>query len=215
MIRSIKVLAVFAMVCLATSIYGQPYAGAFAGLNFGKLTGDVPQYGSFKSLPGVNAGVTMDFKIAGSVWLSLQPSYSQEGTRISYTFRGETESIDSIHIRLTYFSIPLMVKVTAANERFYGIAGVETGYLLSKKLTSDDEEFEFANDVAEWNVAVHFGVGMKIPIGFPRLFIELRYTQGLINLTDDPVEFSYIPRVKTNGFKFLAGIEFPLKKTSK
>jgi len=55
---------------------------------------------------------------------------------------------------------------------------------------------------------------LNIPLGYPRLFIELRYTQGLINLTDEPVEKSYIPRVKTSGFKVFAGIAFPLNKST-
>ena len=215
MIRPIKLLAVIALLCFATYSFGQPYIGVFGGLNFGKLTGDIPKYGSYKSLPGANVGVNFDVKLASIVWLSLQPSYSQEGTRITYSIKGTTQSVDSIHIRLNYFSLPLMVKVTATNERFYGIAGVETAYLLSKKLSSHDVAYEFENDVSEWNIAVHFGLGFRIPIGLPRLYLELRYTQGLINLTDEPMDFSYIPRVKTNGFKFLAGIEIPLKKTSK
>lgn len=39
--------------------------------------------------------------------------------------------------------------------------------------------------------------------------------QGLINLTDEPIEKSYVPRVKTAGFKILFGIEIPLKKIDK
>ena len=50
---------------------------------------------------------------------------------------------------------------------------------------------------------------------FPRLFTELRYSQGIINLTDEPLSNNIIPRVKTSGFKLLVGIEFPLKKSSK
>jgi hypothetical protein len=206
-----------AMLMLAGISYSQPYIGAFGGLNLGKLTGDLPKDASYKSFPGVNAGINFDIKIARIVWLSLQPSYSQEGTRIEYTYYSDPDpsDIDSVHIRLNYFSLPLMVKVASTNDRFYAIGGVEAGYLMNQKLTSNDVEYEFDNDVAEWNIAAHFGVGMKIPLGLPRLFIELRYTQGLVNLTDEPIDYNYIPRVKTSGFKFLAGIEFPLKNTSK
>ncbi|MCK5766145.1 MAG: hypothetical protein KAH26_09170, partial [Bacteroidales bacterium] len=63
--------------------------------------------------------------------------------------------------------------------------------------------------------AAHFGAGIRIPVGLPRLFVELRYSQGLVNLTDEPIEKSYVPRVKTSGFKVLAGIEIPLKRTNK
>jgi len=62
---------------------------------------------------------------------------------------------------------------------------------------------------------VHFGVGLRIPIGFPNLYVEARYAQGIINLSDEPLDSDFIPRVKTNGFKVLAGIEFPLQKSNK
>jgi hypothetical protein len=217
MIRSIKVLLLLALMGFAGITHGQPYLGAFGGLNFGKLFGDVPMDAAYKSLPGANVGINFDIKLSRVVWLSFQPSYTQEGTRIEYTYYAESDpiDIDSAHIRLNYFSLPLMLKVTSTNERFYAIGGIETGYLLDKKLTSHDVENEFENNVSEWNVAAHFGLGMRIPVGLPRIFIELRYTQGLVNLTDEPMEKSYIPRVKTSGFKLFAGVEFPLKKTSK
>ncbi len=62
---------------------------------------------------------------------------------------------------------------------------------------------------------MHFGAGYKIPIGYPTLFVELRYSQGLVNLTDEVVQDNMIPRVKTAGIKFLVGVEIPLKKSKK
>jgi hypothetical protein len=50
-------------------------------------------------------------------------------------------------------------------------------------------------------------------VGFGNLFVELRYAQGLINLTDEPVDESYIPRVKTTGFKLFTGYRIPLSKS--
>ena len=105
--------------------------------------------------------------------------------------------------------------MTSTKKRFYAIGGFETGLLVDSYVSSHDTKEDIKTDVAKWNVAMHFGVGIKIPIGFPRLFVEFRYSQGLINLTDEPIEKSYVPRVKTAGFKILAGIEIPLKKTDK
>jgi hypothetical protein len=104
--------------------------------------------------------------------------------------------------------------VKSTNERFYALAGLEAGYLVDHYASSHDEKFDIQTTVEEFNIAIHFGAGIRIPLGFPVLFIELRYAQGLFNLTDEPIEKSYIPRVKTNGFKALAGIEFPLKKST-
>jgi hypothetical protein len=214
MVRSIRIVFVLAILASSGIVYGQPYVGAFGGLNLSKLNGDQPKYSSYKNLIGVNAGIHLDIKVGKIVWLSLQPSYSQEGTRIAYNYSDKEEPIDSIHIRLNYFSLPLLLKVQSNNKRWYAVGGLEAGYLLDKKLSSHDVEYEFENNIEEWNLMAHFGVGHKIPLGFPVLYVELRYVQGLINLTEDPIEKSYIPRVKTKSFKFLVGIEFPLKRTS-
>jgi hypothetical protein len=149
------------------------------------------------------------------IWLSLQPSYSQEGTRIEYSVKGKIQPVDSIHIRLNYFALPVLLKISSTNGRFYAIGGIETSALLDHSLKSHDQELEEDINVTDWNLAIHFGAGIRIPIGYPRLFIELRYTQGFIDLTDEPVENSYVPRVKTIGFKALAGIEIPLTRNNK
>ncbi len=67
-------------------------------------------------------------------------------------------------------------------------------------------------DIAEINIALAFGAGLRIPLKYGRLFLELRYSQGLVNLTDEVVFTSEIPRVKTSDIRILFGYEIPLYK---
>jgi len=213
MLKFIKAAAILLFSLSASGLYAQSYVGVFGGLNSSKLTGDAPTKAKYQSLMGANTGAYIDIKIAKIVWLSIQPSYSQEGTKVSYSVRRQVDDVDSLKLRLNYFSLPLFLKVSSTNGRFYALGGFEAGMLLDHKLTSNGELVENDANILEWNLAVHFGAGIRIPIGYPRLFVELRYSQGVIDLTDEPVERSYIPRVKTSGFKVLAGIEIPLKRT--
>ena len=211
-----KYIILFIILLMLSSLsYGQANLGVFIGFNNSKLKGDAPENSSYKSLIGLNAGANIDLKIAPSLWLSLQPSYVQEGTNISYTVSGMDEPVDSIKIRLNYFSIPLLLKVATANNRFYAIGGIETSFLLNSTLTSNDVTEDIKLNLESLNIAMHFGAGLWIPIGFPRLFVELRYAQGLLNLTKEPLDNDIIPRIKTGGFKVLAGIEIPLQKSDK
>jgi len=212
MIRFFKAAVLIIFVLTVYKSNAQSYIGVFGGLNSSRLAGDVPDDAKYKGLMGANVGAYVDIKLAKIVWLSLQPSYSQEGTKVSYTLSGQAEPVDSIKIRLNYFSLPLLVKVSSTNGKFYAIGGIETAFLLSHDLSSHGENQESDLSISDINVAAHFGAGIRIPIGLPRLVLELRYTQGLIDLTDEPVDRSYIPRVKTIGFKFLAGIEIPLSR---
>lgn len=215
MTRSVQVIVLLFLLLSFSTSSGQSYVGVFAGLNSSKLNGDVPKKAKYKSLMGANAGVYIDLKLSKSIWLSLQPSYSQEGTKISYDVSGKEVPVDSIRIRLNYFSLPLFLKISSTNERFYALAGIETAMLLNSSVYSHDIEQDVDLSVVEWNLAMHFGAGIRIPIGFPRLIVELRYSQGLVNLTDEPIDKSYIPRVKTSGYKLLVGIEIPLNKSKK
>lgn len=212
MIRIIKAALLLIFILTAYESKAQSYIGVFGGLNSSKLAGDVPSSAKYKGLMGANVGANLDIKLAKIIWISLQPSYSQEGTKVSYTVRGQIDPIDSVRIRLNYFSLPLLVKVSSTNGRFYALGGIETAFMLSNDVSSHGNSQETDIDISDINITVHFGAGIRIPIGLPRLFVELRYTQGLIDLTDEPIEESYIPRVKTIGFKVLAGIEIPLSR---
>lgn len=215
MIKNFKFNFLFLLLLSASMSFGQIYIGAFVGLNSSKLAGDAPKDATYKSLMGANVGAYFDIKLGKSIWLSLQPSYTQEGTKISYTVRGKEEPVDSIKLRLNYLSLPVLLKVQSTNKRFYALGGIEAGYLVDSYISSHDIKEEIKTDVSEYNIAAHFGAGFRIPVGFGRIFIELRYTQGILNLTDEPLEGSIIPRVKTSGYKILAGLEIPLKKSDK
>lgn len=215
MTKKLKINILLFFIFSSSFTFGQSYVGVFGGLNSSKLSGDAPSNAYYKPLMGANVGAYFDLKLGKSIWLSLQPSYSQEGTKVFYNVAGLEEPVDSIKIRLNYFSLPLLLKVQSSSKRFYALGGIEAGYLLDSFRSSHDVKEEIDSDVSELNIAAHFGAGFRIPIGFTRLFIELRYTQGVYNLTDEPIDKSTIPRVKTTGFKFLTGIEIPLKRSDK
>jgi len=206
------ILVLLALILTTSASMGQIYLGVFGGLNNSKLSGDSPPKGSYKSYLGGNFGALLDVKLGKVLYLSLQPSFSQEGTKVSYSVAGEYEPVDSVKFRLNYFSLPLLLKISNANGRFYAISGLETALLTGNSVKTSSTE-EVYDDLAQWNVAAHFGAGINIPLGFPSMFVELRYTQGLVNLTDEPLSNDIIPRVKTSGFKLLCGVKIPLKKS--
>lgn len=210
-----KLLIVCFILILFSSVsMGQPTIGLTAGLNTSKFYGDAPDDARYTNLMGANLGAFIDAKLAHGIYLSFQPSYAQEGTNVSYMVPGKDESVDSIKIRLNYFSLPVLLKVISTNQRFYALAGVETAMLLNSSATIGGQKGEIDTEISQWNFAMHFGAGIRIPVGIPRLFVEMRYTQGLVNITNEQVNNSYIPRVKSSGLKIVAGIEIPLRKSN-
>lgn len=207
-----RLLIFFLILILATAVsMAQSHIGLFGGLNLSKLAGDAPKNAYYSSLAGANLGGFFDVKLTQGIYLGLHPSYSQEGTRVFYEVQNAEEAVDSVKIRLNYFSLPVLLKISSTNKSFYALAGFESGMLLNSSATSADQSGEIDADVAEWNFAIHFGAGIRVPVGKPNLFFEVRYTQGLMNLTDDALSNNTLPRVKSSGFKLMTGIEVPIK----
>jgi hypothetical protein len=157
----------------------------------------------------------IDFELSDYFFLGVQPSYSKEGSRVFYKTKSSESSVDSVHIRLNYISFPVLFKALTANELFYAIGRIEYAMLSSSFEKIEDTKSDIPANVTSWNLAMHFGAGVKLSLGVPNLFIEIRYTQGLVNLTDTPIDASNYPRIKTTGFKLLAGIEIPIKRIVK
>jgi hypothetical protein len=216
MVVSKKILPVFFFLFLfSVTVSGQTSLGFFAGLNSGKLKGDAPIKASYHSSIGFNGGVYLDVQLSKLVTLSFQPTFSQEGTKVFYSIPWEKEPVDSLRIRLNYIAIPILVKVSSLNQRFYALAGVETGFLLNGFAEGGDEKVSLTDEISKFNLSIVFGAGLRFQLKFGRIFLELRYAQSIIDLTDEPYDQSYVPRIKTAGIRFNVGYELPLSKRNK
>lgn len=188
--------------------------GVVGGINLVKLKGDKPKNAYYKSLLGMEFGLLLDLKLSDHVTMSLQPSYVQKGSIISFTVPDEKDLVDSIKIRIDYIGIPVLFKIDANNKRFYALGGLEAGFPVkawAEFINQPGEKEDISSIISKVNVVMHFGVGYRIPIGKSILSIEGRYLQGLNNVIgEENPNYPYIPRVKTSGFKFLISYEIPL-----
>lgn len=207
-----KLLLISSCFFFTVATFSQVHYGVVGGLNFGKLSGDIEANGKYQRIPGLNIGAMIDIDLSDNITLSLQPSYSQEGTTVGKRKNGNFVYKDSLDINLNYASLPVLLKIKSNNDRFYAIGGLESSKLVSSNMqTVNGPQTPIDVQVAEWNFSLHFGAGIKFPIGITTLFLEARYAQGINNLTDDPFVNDLIPRVKTSNIKLLTGISIPFK----
>jgi len=210
----LRILFLFFLLFSFSSSFAQFSIGAFSGLNMGSFKGDQVEDGSYSTLIGTSFGITMDLSLSEQIILSFQPGVTKKGTNISYEVNGEIDPVDSIRIRIDYFTIPLLLKISSKNNRFYAIGGLEAGIPLSANaafIFNKNDKRDLKNYISKTNIIMHFGVGYRVPVGKPTLFFEARYLQGLNNAVPvEKPEYNFFPRVRTSDVQLLVGITFPL-----
>ena len=186
--------------------YGQFSVGLTAGANSGNVTGDAPKNASYRGKTGLVAGLILEYGFKPDVALSFQPGIAQKGTTIAFDVPGMDEKRDSIDIALDYIGLPLLMRVVGSGGRWYVTGGPELGIISTATGTlteGSEEEVDFSDKVESLDFSVNFGIGTFIPIGPIKTFIELRWTQGLLNISNQ--EDSGI-RYRNKGRMLLVGL---------
>jgi len=201
----------FALLLFAGALVGVGTAraaaiGAQVGVDRCGLWGDNGENAQYNAHTGFLAGVQGEFEIARGISLSLQPQYVQRVTEsTTATTAGEAQG----KLTLDYVSVPIVVKFGLGSGRTYVSSGLDLGFLSSAKLSAggpdrDVKSFFHGNDIGAL-----LGFGVVFPIGRPRLTTEVRYVQGLVNVTDTQIG-GWPERFHSYGWQVAAGILFPL-----
>lgn len=212
--RPLTLLLVLAFA-LAAPAQGQVTIGVLGGLNRSDLSGDAPNDYSYAGKSAFGFGLVGEFRLAGDVWLSIQPTYLGRGTKIDFQFPDEEAPVELFDFKLDYIAVPVLAKFVTAGGKVYVTSGVNVAFLSGAKLAptdGGDEEIDVKDQIRSVDLAVDFGVGAQLPIGWPRIMLEARYEQGLSNIADpaDPEEQALRTRLRSSGLQLLAGILLPL-----
>jgi hypothetical protein len=188
--------------------------GVFAGGDYSGLSGDAPQDAAYARKFGFLGGVSVEFNITKDIKLLLQPMYNIKNSKLLYDI-GETELYDSLQFKFEYIRVPLLAKINAFNGVTYFLSGVDFGYLL--KSTANDKEKITEKDISSYvnkfDLAALFGVGVNFKVKSNDLYLELRYSQSLLNMSNNSQNKfdSYLPtRFRLMGFQLLTGFNFNL-----
>jgi hypothetical protein len=206
-------IAITLILPLVREVQAGAAIGALGGVTRMSWDGDAPDKGSYGNLMGFTAGGQIDIDIYRSTALSLQPSFTQKGTKMSFEVEGQSERVDSVEVRLDYFVLPLLVKVETLGGRFYVSGGFELGWLLSARYKTPTQDVDISADLNKYDLAADFGIGYTIPAGRTDIWFELRYSQSLVNVGEEdagPEGKIIEPRVKNNGLLLLVGVLYDL-----
>lgn len=214
-----KLLITFLLIFFITScngVYAQFEVGIYAGMNNVKFSGDKPPEGKYVTRNGLMAGVNIGWDIAKDVTLTLQPGYLTASTRLQFVDTVENVYKDSVEIKLNMLMVPLLFKVDfQSSKRIYVVGGFD--FLINMKAIGDNgaEKIDLSGDLTSMNIAMSFGIGYRFKLKSSSLAAEIRYAQGLMNISDFPDDKSkYLPRVKTSSTRFLIAWTLPVFNSS-
>lgn len=206
----------FVSLIFLSDIYAQIDLGFYAGLDNSKLSGDQYINTKYKSKLGFLIGFSIDPHINDIISLSFQPGFLKRGSRIQVPDTIENEYKDSVKISINYIQLPIYIKIQSKSKRVYFYSGFGLGYGISLKADNEIEELDLTDEMKKFSLSLDFGFGYKIPIKKSILYLELRYSQGLLNVANPGEDDDdYIPRVKMSGFKFVTGFQIPVTKRNK
>ena len=177
-----KMKKLFAMSLLLLSTLGlhaQSF-GVKGGFGYSTLNGAKIDGVDMKGRGGFYIGALAELPVTS--YLALQPEvlYSQQGASWEVTRLGQTLSL---RLKTSYINIPVMAKLRVGNLSF--MAGPQLGFLVgtpSQELALGGNSVKLSRDSF---ASIDFGIGLGAEFLITKgLFIDLRYTHGLINTLD-------------------------------
>lgn len=171
------------------------------------------------------AGIVLDLRLSEHLFAHIQPMYLQKGCKI----KEGNDPVNQPEGRIISGAVelPLLIQYRFGKSvRPYLLAGPSFGYNLNSQIEFEITGLSFEGDMKEvtevFDLGVSFGGGVQVPLGFGQIFMEGRYTHGLLNqrktgsvlmrsdsleieLESDKNEDKYTNR----GIQLMIGITFP------
>lgn len=197
-------LAMLLTLFISLPVYAQGNFGVLGGWSLTNASIDPDQGLDWKTRKVGGFGVVLDYSVTDFITLHLEPMLLGKGPKAA---DGEKK----VEFGLVYIEIPVMVKYRIDNNiiKPYLMAGPTIGFLQAAKLKVTMGSWDdLKDDLKSIDLGLGFGAGLDLPIGNNSIFVEARYSLGLMNIADK-AEGPYSD-IKTRGIQIFAGITFPM-----
>jgi hypothetical protein len=187
--------------------------GGQLGVNRAALDGDTPPNTSYTDKAGVVAGLQGEIGLTDGLSLSVQPSFDQRkaGLLLAPATRGG--SVTELELSFDYVSVPVVVKFAKAAGRTYVAGGVTVDFLTAASLSGQGSDRDVKSAFNSTGFGALLGFGVVFPAGRTRLTTELRFVQGIANMTPGTAAEAagaLAPRLHSNGWELIVGDLLPV-----
>jgi hypothetical protein len=166
-------LILLVLICTGVGADGQDVLFAFkGGLNFTSFRGNNPG-GELSSRTAFNVGDIVEVQLARNFSLQAETQYSSQGASL-------TNGGNPVEVKLNYFIVPILLKYIHRSGLFLE-SGPQFGFLLAAHDEVDGVSTNVSSIFQSYDFAWVFGAGCYLT---SRLGIDVRYNEGLINITE-------------------------------
>jgi hypothetical protein len=216
------ITAIIFVLFIITPLHAQKaFIGAVGGLNMADLEIDAGDIDEVKSRNTISFGGLFGYRLAENLVLQTEPKYLVKGgTAVDPT--GELK----IDVTNKYLEVPVLLQAEFAQNRLHVLAGPTLGYMFSTELETEISGFTFTgngeNIFQNVDVGIVVGAGVNFPIWKGNVFLDGRYSHGLIKLAkngtaeleSDDIIISVTAEKKNKvinkGFQIMLGYAFPI-----
>ncbi len=202
-----------------TKVFSQnPYFGIKAGANFSHMKyndGDGTKTNGIAILPGVNAGITMDYRLIPEMTITANLMFSTKGY-----MQHETDDFYGIEINSTeqmllfYIELPIYAKyefeIGRSFKSFVGLGpyvgyGYWGKYLWRREgggdTEWDKEDIYWGDDPDSDDFEnIDYGAGLTLGAKFDNIVLDIGYHYGLRNISTDTDD----GKIARNGVAFIS-----------
>ena len=187
--------------------------GAQLGIDRAGIDGDTPPNTEYTDKVGLVAGIQGEIGFAQDLLLSLQPSFVQKRSGLLVPSSSRGVSPTELDLSFDYISVPVLVKFAKAAGRTYVAGGVTVDFLTAAKLSGQGSDRDVKSAYNDTGFGAVLGFGVVFPVGRTRLTTELRFVQGIANMTTGSAAESagaLAPRLHSNGWELIIGDLLPV-----
>lgn len=187
-----------ALICAWVGADGQDVLFALkGGLNFSTFRGNNLGAG-VSSRTAFNVGDIVEIGLSKNFSFQAETEYSAQGATL-------TSGVNTTAVKLNYFVAPVLLKYMHRSGLFVE-TGPQPGFLLSARDKSGSMTTSSSGSFQSFDFAWVFGAGCYLT---SRLGIDIRYNEGLINITGAAILTGY---QTTKSSVYAADIFFELGK---
>lgn len=190
--------------------------GASLGVARATIGGNSPPGSGFAARPSGSAAIAIAFPVARDVSLLFEPGYTVRGAKVTVEELDNPEMVDVLDLRLPYIVFPLAIRVASSGGRGFVVGGLEARWLQKAEmelLVDPGTTIDITDRVSSFDLAMNMGAGYNFPWQPVHVSLEVRYSQGLLNLdkgVSEEVDAPFPLRFRTSGLGLILRLMVPL-----